>query len=292
MGSRRTDVESAVSSARAAWIAGFASTSNLEAGRRYGIPTAGTAAHAFVMLFPDEQARPSRPRSTSSAPAPPCWSTPMTPKKGFAGPWPRPAPVSAPCGSTRATWPTKPGGPAGNSTSSAPWTPGSSSPATSTGRASGLLAGAPVDAYGVGTSVVTGGGAPTAGFVYKLVAAAPTATTRPPPATGGQAVARQGDVPGANGPGGCSTQGRAVGEEVALVEPAGRPMPPLQLPLDQSGQIIHRPSLAEIRDHHRNAVAELPPGGRLPLRIRPGKAWADSDSQSIQVREFLSQCRS
>jgi nicotinate phosphoribosyltransferase len=31
------------------------------------------------------------------------------------------------------------------------------------------LAGAPVDAYGVGTSVVTGSGAPTAGFVYKLV---------------------------------------------------------------------------------------------------------------------------
>ena len=31
------------------------------------------------------------------------------------------------------------------------------------------LATAPVDAYGVGTSVVTGSGAPTAGFVYKLV---------------------------------------------------------------------------------------------------------------------------
>ena len=34
------------------------------------------------------------------------------------------------------------------------------------------LAGAPVDSYGVGTSVVTGSGAPTAGFVYKLVAIA------------------------------------------------------------------------------------------------------------------------
>jgi nicotinate phosphoribosyltransferase len=31
------------------------------------------------------------------------------------------------------------------------------------------LAAAPVDAYGVGTSVATGSGAPTAGFVYKLV---------------------------------------------------------------------------------------------------------------------------
>ena len=32
------------------------------------------------------------------------------------------------------------------------------------------LAASPVDAYGVGTSVVTGSGTPTAGMVYKLVA--------------------------------------------------------------------------------------------------------------------------
>ena len=32
------------------------------------------------------------------------------------------------------------------------------------------LAAAPVDAYGVGTALVTGSGAPTAGLVYKLVA--------------------------------------------------------------------------------------------------------------------------
>ncbi|MBV9659875.1 MAG: nicotinate phosphoribosyltransferase [Acidimicrobiales bacterium] len=55
MGSRRTDPDAAVAAARAAYIGGLASTSNLEAGRRYGIPTSGTAAHAFVLLFPDEQ---------------------------------------------------------------------------------------------------------------------------------------------------------------------------------------------------------------------------------------------
>ena len=33
---------------------GFASTSNLEAGRRYGVPTTGTAAHAFTLLHDDE----------------------------------------------------------------------------------------------------------------------------------------------------------------------------------------------------------------------------------------------
>ena len=41
MGSRRTHEESAVAAARAAYLAGFSATSNLEAGRRYGIPTTG-----------------------------------------------------------------------------------------------------------------------------------------------------------------------------------------------------------------------------------------------------------
>ena len=39
MGSRRTHEEAAVASARAAYLAGFSATSNLEAGRRHGIPT-------------------------------------------------------------------------------------------------------------------------------------------------------------------------------------------------------------------------------------------------------------
>src|SRR3954463_7208989 len=55
-GSRRTHEEAAVAAARAAYVAGFAGTSNLEAGRRYGIPTGGTAAHAFTLLHDDERA--------------------------------------------------------------------------------------------------------------------------------------------------------------------------------------------------------------------------------------------
>ncbi len=56
MGSRRTDAAAAVAAARAAYLGGFASTSNLEAGRRYGVPTAGTVAHAFILSFGDERA--------------------------------------------------------------------------------------------------------------------------------------------------------------------------------------------------------------------------------------------
>ena len=44
MGSRRTGEHAAVAAARAAYIAGFSATSNLEAGRTWGIPTMGTAA--------------------------------------------------------------------------------------------------------------------------------------------------------------------------------------------------------------------------------------------------------
>ena len=54
MGSRRTNEIAAVAAARAAFVAGFAATSNLEAGRRYGVPTRGTAAHSFTLLHASE----------------------------------------------------------------------------------------------------------------------------------------------------------------------------------------------------------------------------------------------
>ena len=55
-GSRRADPDAAVAAARAAHVGGFDTTSNLEAGRRYGIPTGGTTAHAFVLAHSDERA--------------------------------------------------------------------------------------------------------------------------------------------------------------------------------------------------------------------------------------------
>jgi putative nicotinate phosphoribosyltransferase len=55
MGSRRTHERAAVASARAAYIAGFASTSNLRAGFEYQIPTSGTSAHAFTLLHDSER---------------------------------------------------------------------------------------------------------------------------------------------------------------------------------------------------------------------------------------------
>lgn len=54
MGSRRTHEEAAIDAARAAYVAGFAATSNMEAGLRYGIPVRGTAAHCFTLAHADE----------------------------------------------------------------------------------------------------------------------------------------------------------------------------------------------------------------------------------------------
>jgi nicotinate phosphoribosyltransferase len=59
MGSRRTHEDAAIAAARAAYIAGFAGTSNLAAQRHYGVPALGTSAHAFTLLHatadgPDE----------------------------------------------------------------------------------------------------------------------------------------------------------------------------------------------------------------------------------------------
>src|SRR4051794_7614228 len=54
MGSRRTHEEAAVACARAAYIAGFATSSNLAARQRYGVPTAGTSAHSFTLLHDTE----------------------------------------------------------------------------------------------------------------------------------------------------------------------------------------------------------------------------------------------
>src|SRR6201999_2093195 len=53
MGSRRTHERAAVAAARAAYLAGFASTSNLAARVGYGIPTRGTASlgHDTTLLI-------------------------------------------------------------------------------------------------------------------------------------------------------------------------------------------------------------------------------------------------
>ena len=54
-GSRRVHERAGVSAARAAYLAGASATSNLEAGRSFAIPTVGTIAHAFILAHATER---------------------------------------------------------------------------------------------------------------------------------------------------------------------------------------------------------------------------------------------
>jgi nicotinate phosphoribosyltransferase len=270
MGSRRTDAEAAVSAARAAWIAGFASTSNLAAGERYGVPTAGTAAHAFTLVFAEERqafAAQLDALGHDTTLLVDTYDTEQGIRAAVAASSGRLGAVRIDSGrldeeAVRARRLLDELGAA-------------STRIVVTGDldedAIRRLAAAPIDGYGVGTSVVTGAGAPTAGFVYKLVAAA------------------AGDAPGApqhptakRSPGKATVAGRkwawrllgadghAVGEDVSLVPAApDGPARRLQFPVVRGGAALPQPALAEVREHHRRARAELPPGGRLPVRMRP-----------------------
>ena len=131
MGSRRTHEEAAVAAARAAYIAGFATTSNLEAGRRYGVPTAGTAAHAFTLLHDDErEAFAAQVESLGKGTTLLVDTYDVTKAVRIAVE--SPVPSSAPCGSTPVTCSARPARCGRCSTTSGPRTPRSSSPPTST----------------------------------------------------------------------------------------------------------------------------------------------------------------
>ncbi len=169
MGSRRAADRSAVAAARAAYIAGFRSTSNLEAGRTWGIPTMGTAAHSWTLLHDsEEEAFRSQIASlgtgttllvdtydirTGVETAIRVAGTELGGVRIDSGDLPIvAAAVREQLDALGAT----------------------STRITVTSDldeyAIAALAASPVDAYGVGTSVVTGSGYPTASMVYKLVA--------------------------------------------------------------------------------------------------------------------------
>jgi nicotinate phosphoribosyltransferase len=169
MGSRRTHEWAAVASARAAYIAGFATTSNLEAGRSYGVPTAGTAAHAFTLLHDGEreafeaQVASLGPQTTLLVDTYDVAEAVRTAVK-IAGPELGAVRLDSGDLVTQAREVRAQLDSLGNSATRIIVTSDLDE------HAIAALAAAPVDAYGVGTSLVTGSGAPTAGLVYKLVA--------------------------------------------------------------------------------------------------------------------------
>lgn len=168
MGSRRTHEESAVAAARAAVVAGFASTSNLEAGLRYGIRTVGTAAHSFTLLHDTERAAfeaqiESMGVDTTLLVDTYDVETAVRSAVRIAGE--RLGAVRLDSGDLigQAHAVRRLLDELGNVNTRIVVTSDLDEYAIA------ALAAAPVDSYGVGTALVTGSGAPTASMVYKLV---------------------------------------------------------------------------------------------------------------------------
>ncbi|MDQ1420786.1 MAG: nicotinate phosphoribosyltransferase [Acidimicrobiaceae bacterium] len=269
MGSRRTDPDAAVAAARAAYVVGFASTSNLEAGRRYGIPTAGTAAHAFTLAYPTER-EAFAAQVAALGPETTLLVDTYDTREGIGN---AVAVAGADLGAIRIDSGDL-AGEARRARAQLDELGATNTRVIVTGdldeRSLEALAEAPVDGYGVGTAVVMGGDRPTAGFVYKLVAVADEAGD---PGTSLRPVAKR--SPGKEGVAGRKWAWRLLdgttgaGDEVAVDPnaPAG-PSRPLQVAVVRAGAIVDRPSIEQIRAHHRQARAEWPVGRALEVTLR------------------------
>ena len=269
MGSRRTHERAGVAAARAAFIAGFAGTSNLEAGRRYGVPTIGTSAHAFTMLHDDERAA-----FTAQVDALGVGTTLLVDTYDVHAGVRTAVEVAGPgLGAVRLD--------SGDLLEQAHAVRAQLDQLGARQTrivvtsdldeyAIAALAAAPVDAYGVGTSLVTGSGAPTAAMVYKLVAreipggeligVAKHSEGKPSMAGRKFALRRRGD------------DGVAVAEVIGISHPPeenGNDRPLLRH-LVAGGEVIGDEPLADARGRHAASLAELPATARQLSRGEPG----------------------
>jgi len=169
MGSRRVNEQAAVAAARAAVIAGFTGTSNLEAGYRYGIPTIGTAAHAFTLLHDDELSAfkaQVEAFGTNTTLLVDTYDVKRGIDNAIKAAGPELGAIRIDSGDLGVL--------AVEARDQLNKLGAKNTKITVTSDldeyAIAALAAMPVDSYGVGTSLATGSGAPTCGMVYKLVA--------------------------------------------------------------------------------------------------------------------------
>jgi nicotinate phosphoribosyltransferase len=261
MGSRRTHEHAAVSAARAAWIAGFAATSNLEAGRRWGVPTMGTAAHAFTLLHDSEegafraQIEAMGPGTTLLVDTYDVMTAVETAVR-LAGPelgavridsGDLPVVVQAVrdrldelgARNTRIT--------VTNDLDE---------------YAIAGLGASPVDSYGAGTRLVGGSGYPTAGFVYKLVERADMDGSMRPVA---KKSIEKGGSAGRKWAFRVLAEGVATEERIVVTdtEPQVDASRDLVVPLVVEGRVerahVGVEGVRAAREHHARVIAELPP---------------------------------
>jgi nicotinate phosphoribosyltransferase len=258
MGSRRTHEQAAVAAARAAYLAGFAGSSNLEAHRRYGVPTEGTSAHAFTLLY-DGPDGPDEPGAFAAQVAALGAGTTLLVDTydvtvGVAN---AVAAAGSGLGAVRID-----SGDLGMLARQvreqldrlgATQTRIVVSGDLDEFAVAGLCA-EPVDSYGIGTSLVTGSGAPTANMVYKLV----EVDGIPVEKRSARKESRGGRKEALR----LSRSTGTITEEI--VYPAGRPPPhaepsrALTVPLVRSGDTVFTTDLGVARELVASGLRSLP----------------------------------
>ncbi|MFF3597675.1 nicotinate phosphoribosyltransferase [Kitasatospora indigofera] len=258
MGARRAHESAAVAAARAAYVAGFTATSDLEAGFTHGIPTTGTAAHAFTLLHDTE-----RDAFTAQIDSMGRGTTLLVDTYDLKEAVRTAVEVAGPeLGAVRID--------SGDLTLLAHRVRRQLDDLGARKTriivtsdldeyAIAALAAAPVDGYGVGTSLVTGSGHPTCAMVYKLVAreSVPGGPLVPvakrsagaKSSIGGRKwAARRPDADGV-------AEAEVIGTGPIPEELAGHL---LQVPLVLNGESVGREPLAAARERHLRSLAALP----------------------------------
>ncbi len=268
MGSRRTHEEAAVAAALAAYVTGFAATSNLEAGRRHQIPTTGTSAHSFTLLHDTE-----RDAFTAQVASLGVGTTLLVDTYDVAEAV-RLAVEVAGTGLGAVRLDSGDLGVLAHQVRAELDALGATDTRIVVTSdldefAIAALGAAPVDGYGVGTSLVTGSGHPTCGFVYKLVSRADeegrmvdvAKRSKDKISVGGRKYAlRRRDADGV-------AEAEVVGVGAAPDDDGDDRW--LTVPLVEQGTVVGREPVDRARERHQAAREELPLRARQLSRGEP-----------------------
>jgi nicotinate phosphoribosyltransferase len=281
MGSRRTHELAAVAAARAAYLAGFSSTSNLEAGRRYGVPTRGTSAHSFTLLHATEReafAAQIAELGEQTTLLVDTYDVMEAVRTGVELTEGRLGAVRLDSGDLGLL--------AAQVRELLDSLGATHTKIVVTSDldefAIAALSVAPVDGYGVGTALVTGSGHPTCEFVYKLVARAESDEPGSPMLAVAKKSVNKISIGGRKyALRRLSAQRTAEAEIVGVGEPPTDDSNdrPLLVQLVDGGEIVGEESLETIRQRHLRSRAELPLEALKLSRGEPviETVWAGAD---------------
>jgi putative nicotinate phosphoribosyltransferase len=259
MGSRRTHEWAAVASARAAYIVGFSSTSNLQARYSYGVPSAGTSAHAFTLVHDNERhafATQVEALGKATTLLVDTYDVPRAVRTAISVAGTELGAVRIDSGDLPVL--------ARQVRAELDALGAFSTRIILTGDLDeysiAALGAVPVDGYGVGTSLVTGSGAPTAALVYKLVARSSSESDSELVPVAKRSVGKPGRGGRKWAVRHIATDGIAQSERISLSPPEPGPRDRELLGLVVSeGEIVGRSDISAAREQHRAALAELPP---------------------------------